>query len=36
MTKCYLLTNETRKLLIDLYISCEKDFQKGLEIFEVY
>ena len=27
------LVNKTRKIIIDLYINCEKDFQKGLKIF---
>ena len=25
---------KTRKIIIDLYINCEKDFQKGLKIYE--
>ena len=25
------LVNKTRKIIIDLYINCEKDFQKGLK-----
>jgi len=29
-----VLIIETRKILIGLYITCESDFQKGLEIFE--
>ena len=29
-----VLIDKTRKILIDLYITCESDFQKGLEIFE--
>ena len=28
------LINETRRIIIDLYISCEEDFVKGLKIFE--
>ena len=29
-----VLITKTRKILIELYITCEGDFQKGLEIFE--
>ena len=28
------LVVKTRKIIIDLYINCEKDFQKGLKIYE--
>jgi len=28
------LVTKTRKIIIDLYINCEKDFQKGLKIYE--
>ena len=28
------MINETRRIIIDLYISCEEDFVKGLKIFE--
>ena len=28
------LTVEARKLILDLYINCEEDFHKGLELFE--
>ena len=32
--KLVTLINETRRIIIDLYISCEEDFVKGLKIFE--
>jgi hypothetical protein len=28
------LINETRKIIVNLYLTCEDDFNKGLEIFE--
>ena len=28
------ITKETRDIIIELYLDCEKDFQKGLQIFE--
>ena len=28
------ITNEARKLIVDLYITCETDFMKGMHIFE--
>ena len=34
MTKLQELVDEARDTIIQLYINCEKDFQKGLEIFE--
>lgn len=33
-SKLNILIAETRKLIIDLYISCEEDFIKGIQIFE--
>ena len=28
------ITKETRDIILELYLDCEKDFQKGLQIFE--
>ena len=33
-TKLQSVVEETRRIIMNLYISCEKDFLKGLEIFE--
>lgn len=30
----YALVNETRKIIMDLYISCEKDYVRGIEIYK--
>ena len=32
--KLQKLTEKTRKIILELYIGCEEDFQKGLNIFE--
>ena len=28
------ITMKTRDIILNLYVECEKDFQKGLQIFE--
>ena len=33
-TSLQKITTETREIIVQLYIKCEEDFRKGLELFD--